>query len=69
MAREVTIQINDESQKVPSCITVKKALELGGYKITKFPEKEALFVPCEGGGFFVNGYSAAPASTHFTRYK
>ncbi len=50
MAEEITIQLNDESLKVPSGITVKKALQLSGYKITKFPEKEALFVPCEVGG-------------------
>jgi pyruvate formate lyase activating enzyme len=36
--------------KVPSGITVKKAFQLSGYKVTKFPEKEALFVPCEVGG-------------------
>lgn len=50
MVEEITIQLNDESLKVPSGITVKKALQLSGYKITKFPEKEALFVPCEVGG-------------------
>jgi len=50
MAEEITIQLNDESLKVPSGITVKKALQLSGYKVTKFPEKEALFVPCEVGG-------------------
>ncbi len=50
MAEEITIQLNDESLKVPSGITVKKALQLSGYKIKKFPEKEALFVPCEVGG-------------------
>jgi hypothetical protein len=31
MAVEVTIQLNDESLKVPSGRTVKKALALGGY--------------------------------------
>lgn len=50
MSEEITIQLNDESLKVPSGITVKKALQLSGYKVTKFPEKEALFVPCEVGG-------------------
>ena len=50
MDEEVTIQINNESLKVPSGIMVNKALKLGGYKVTKFPEKEALFVPCEVGG-------------------
>jgi pyruvate formate lyase activating enzyme len=47
---EITIQLNDEGLKVPSGITVKKAFQLSGYKVTKFPEKEALFVPCEVGG-------------------
>ncbi len=50
MAEEITVQLNDESLKVPSGITVKKALQLSGYKVTKFPEKEALFVPCEVSG-------------------
>jgi len=50
MAEEITIQLNDESLKIPSDITVKKALQLSGYKVTKFPEKEGLFVPCELGG-------------------
>jgi pyruvate formate lyase activating enzyme len=50
MAGAVLIKINDVSQKVPSDVTVKKALKFSGYKVTKFPEKEALFVPCEVGG-------------------
>jgi pyruvate formate lyase activating enzyme len=50
MAEEITIQLNDESLKVPSGITVKEAFKLRGYKVTKFPEKKALFVPCEVGG-------------------
>jgi len=50
MAEEVTIQLNGESLQVPSGITVEKALTLSGYKVTKFPETEALFVPCEVGG-------------------
>jgi pyruvate formate lyase activating enzyme len=45
-----TIYLNDESVKVPSGITVKEALQFSGYRVTKFPEKEALFVPCEVGG-------------------
>jgi pyruvate formate lyase activating enzyme len=50
MAEDVKIRVNGESLKVPSGITVNKALTLGGYKVTKFPEKGALFVPCETGG-------------------
>ncbi len=50
MAEEVTIHLNDESLKVLSGISVKEALKLSGYKITRFPEQGALFVPCEVGG-------------------
>ena len=50
MAEAITVQLNDENLKVPSGITVKKALQLSGHKITKFPEKGALFVPCGAGG-------------------
>lgn len=68
MAGEITIQINDKSLKVPSGITVKKALELSGYKVTKFPEKNALFVPCEVGGcwscaIFIDGESKPACKT------
>jgi sulfur carrier protein ThiS len=45
MAQEVTIQLNDESPKVPSGMTVKKALQFSEYRVTKFSEKTALFVP------------------------
>ena len=69
MAEEVTIQLNDESLKVPSGITVKKALQLNGYKVTKFPEKEALFVPCEVGGCWSCAVTIDEESTPFTRYK
>jgi len=50
MAKEVTIHVDDKSLQVPSGITVKKALKLSGYRTIKFPEKEALFVPCGLGG-------------------
>lgn len=50
MIEKITIQINYESIRVPLGITVKEALIISGYKVVKFPEKEALFVPCEVGG-------------------
>jgi pyruvate formate lyase activating enzyme len=50
MVKEITIQVDGRTLQVPSGITVKKALKLSGYKVTKFPEKDALFVPCEVGG-------------------
>ena len=50
MIEKVAIQINGKSISVLSGITVEKALMLSGYKVVKFPEKEALFVPCGVGG-------------------
>jgi pyruvate formate lyase activating enzyme len=50
MSGEVSIQINGQSHNVPAGITVNKALEWCGIKVTKFPEKDALFAPCEMGG-------------------
>ncbi len=48
----VEISIDGAVHKVPEYITVKQALELLGFRFTKFPEKEALFSPCETGGCF-----------------
>ena len=50
MAAKVWIDIDGVSQEVPSGITVQKALELSGYRISKYPEKDSLFTPCETGG-------------------
>ena len=50
MARRVSIEIDGSSLEVEGGITVKKALELGGYKISKYPEDDSLFTPCETGG-------------------
>ena len=36
--------------QVPIGITIIEALEILGYKITKYPEKGSLFAPCEVGG-------------------
>ncbi|RLI75306.1 radical SAM protein [Archaeoglobales archaeon] len=46
----ITIYVNGEKFQVPNKITVKKALEMLGYKFTKFPEKNKIFAPCEVGG-------------------
>ena len=46
----ITIEVNGEKFHVPERITVRKALELIGYRISKFPEEGDLFVPCEVGG-------------------
>ena len=50
MTREVSIVVNGKRVKVRDGITVKKALEISGYKVTKYPEKGSLFAPCEVGG-------------------
>ena len=50
MSKHVTIEVDGESLHVPAGITIKEALEINGYKITKYPEKGSLFVPCEVGG-------------------
>ncbi|MDI6903623.1 MAG: radical SAM protein [Methanocellales archaeon] len=46
---ETSIKVDGEVFAVPDRITVRKALEILGHKITKFPG-EGLFVPCEVGG-------------------
>ncbi|MEM0202699.1 MAG: radical SAM protein [Archaeoglobaceae archaeon] len=50
--REVCIKVNGEKISVPERITVKKALEIIGYKISKFPGEGDLFAPCEVGGCY-----------------
>ena len=50
MAKKVSIEIDDASLEVQKGITTKQALEQGGYKISKFPEKNIFFTPCESGG-------------------
>lgn len=50
--KEIEIEVNGESIFVPERITVKKALEILGYKISKFPGEGDLFAPCEIGGCY-----------------
>ena len=50
MINKVSIELDGESFKVQAGITVKKALELCGYKVSKYPEPTSLFTPCETGG-------------------
>jgi len=50
MSKEVSIKLDGKMVKVPEGITVKRALEISGCKITKYPEKGSLFAPCEVGG-------------------
>jgi hypothetical protein len=50
MAEQVTIHVDEKILQFPSGITIKMALELGGWKGTKFLDKGALFAPCEVGG-------------------
>ena len=47
---EISIVVDGEKFSVPAGITVKKALEILGYKFAKYPEKNAIFSPCEVGG-------------------
>ncbi|MCP8316577.1 MAG: (2Fe-2S)-binding protein, partial [archaeon] len=50
--KETKIKVNREYFSVPERTTVKKALELLGYKISKFPSEGDLFAPCEVGGCY-----------------
>jgi pyruvate formate lyase activating enzyme len=50
--RYVKIKVNGESFSIPERITIKKALEFIGYKISKYPGEGDLFAPCEVGGCY-----------------
>lgn len=50
--KEIKIEVNGEWFSVPERITVKKALELLGHRISKFPGEGDLFAPCEVGGCY-----------------
>lgn len=50
MNKRVSIEVDGKRTVVGHGITVRKALEIAGYKLTKYPEKGSLFVPCEVGG-------------------
>ena len=47
--KEININVNGNKSSVPEKITVKKALEILGYKFTKYIN-EGIFAPCEVGG-------------------
>lgn len=48
----IRVEIDGSSVMVPEGITIKRALELAGFKFTKFPDKKWLFAPCEVGGCY-----------------
>ncbi len=50
MSRKVSIQIDGANVDIRAGVTVKKALELFGCKISRYPEEGALFTPCGIGG-------------------
>ena len=50
--RGVRITIDDELYEVPERITIRKALEILGFNISKFPGGGEIYVPCETGGCF-----------------
>ncbi len=51
---EVAIVVDGEKVHVPRGITLKKALELIGYRFVRFPERgdRTIFAPCETGGCY-----------------
>ena len=68
MANKVSIELDGGSLEVQAGITIKKVMELSGYRITKFPEHGSLFTPCETGGCWscaveVNGEPKPACST------
>ncbi|NVM29577.1 MAG: radical SAM protein [Candidatus Helarchaeota archaeon] len=46
----IQIYINDEAYEVFRGITIKKALEIAGFRTSRYPENGAIFTPCETGG-------------------
>ncbi|MBS7655525.1 radical SAM protein [Candidatus Bathyarchaeota archaeon] len=50
--KEVKIKVDGESFFIPGKISIKKALEIIGFKISKLPDEGDLFVPCEIGGCY-----------------
>ena len=50
--KHVKIRVNGESYSIPERITVKRALEVLGYKVSRFPEESDLFAPCGVGGCY-----------------
>jgi len=50
MNKAVPIKMDEKVTKVQDEISVKQALEMSGYRISKYPGKGSLFMPCEVGG-------------------
>lgn len=50
MDKEVSIELDGTKVKVRRGITVKKALEISGYRISTYPQEGSLFAPCSRGG-------------------
>lgn len=48
--KSISIKVDDEIFSVPERITIKKALELCGYKPCGYPGEGDLFAPCRTGG-------------------
>ena len=49
---EVTIVVNGEKFQVPERITLKRALQLIGYRFSKLPGRGDIYAPCETGGCY-----------------
>jgi len=49
---EVKIRVDGETFSVPERITVKRALEMVGYTVSKFPGEGEIFAPCGVGGCY-----------------
>lgn len=50
--RTVKVKIDGEVYCLPEKITLKRALELIGYKFSKLPVDEGIYAPCETGGCY-----------------
>ncbi len=48
--KSISITVDGEVFSVPDRITIKRALEMCGYKLCEFPGEGELFVPCKTGG-------------------
>ncbi|RJX15510.1 radical SAM protein [Candidatus Bathyarchaeota archaeon] len=48
--KKVKIKVDGETYEVPEKITILKALEILGYKISYFPTKDGIYAPCRTGG-------------------
>ena len=48
MSKDITIKVDGETLQVPAGITIKKALEILGYRITKYPEKGSIRMGMQG---------------------